>query len=236
VAGLAFILAILTAIPDRSTINANGTPVSDVMASALGDFGSNVYLVLIASITLLGGTAFMAGAVRHAFSMARDGMLPGSKLLSRTSARTAAPIGAIIAVTAITALPLLASSAIVVLITGAVAVMYVAYFLMTSVLLVARLKGWPHNGAPFKLGGLGIVVNIYCVLFSLVMMINLMWPRDATNPDKGGVPVAWWLIGVPLILGLIYYVTIVAPRLRRGEGLADSPEEVRRQAASTEPR
>lgn len=236
VAGLAFILTILTAIPDRATINANGTPVSDVMASVLGDFGSSVYLVLIASITLLGGTAFMAGAVRHAFSMARDGMLPGSKLLSRTSARTAAPIGAIIAVTAITALPLLASSAIVVLITGAVAVMYVAYFLMTSVLLIARLKGWPHNDAPFKLGGLGIVVNIYCVLFSLVMMINLMWPRDATNPDKGGVPVAWWLIGVPLVLGLIYYVFTVAPRLRRGEGLADSAEEIRRQAASTEPR
>lgn len=236
IAGLVFILAVLTAIPDRATINANGTPVSDVMASALGDFGSNVYLVLIACITLLGGTAFMAGAVRHAFSMARDGMLPGSEFLSRTSARTAAPIGAIIVVTVITALPLLASSAIVVLITGAVAVMYVAYFLMTSVLLVARLKGWPQNDAPFKLGGFGVVVNIYCVLFSLAMMVNLMWPRAATNPDKGGVPVAWWLIGVPLVLGIVYYVATVAPRLRRGEGLLDSADAVRRQAANSDPR
>ena len=234
VAGLVFILAILTAIPDRATINDSGTPVSDVMASALGDAGSNVYLVLIACITLLGGTAFMAGAVRHAFSMARDRMLPGSEFLSRTSARTAAPIGAIVAVTVITALPLLASSAIVVLITGAVAVMYVAYFLMTVVLLGARLKGWPQAEAPFKLGGLGIAVNIYCVLFSLGMMINLMWPREATNPNKGGVPVAWWLIGVPLVLGIVYYLTTVAPRLRRGEGLPDSAEAIRRQAATNE--
>ncbi|KRF24404.1 APC family permease [Phycicoccus sp. Soil803] len=234
VAGLLFIVAILTAIPDRATINTNGTPVSDVMTSALGDAGSNVYLVVIACITLLGGTAFMAGAVRHAFSMARDGMLPASGLVSRTSTRTAAPIGAIIVVSVITALPLLASSTIVVLVAGAVAVMYVAYFLMTSVMLIARLKGWPQQEAPFKLGRAGLVLNIYGVIFSLAMMINLMWPRDATNPAKAGLPVAWWLIGLPLVLGLIYYVTTIAPRLRRGEGLTDSEKAIREQAVRTE--
>jgi amino acid transporter len=231
VAGLFFILAVLTAVPDRATINVNGTPVSDVMDAALGDFGSDAYLVLIACITLLGGTAFMAGAVRHTFSMARDGMLPASRLLSRTSTRTAAPIGAIVTVTVITALPLIASNTIVVLVTGAVAVMYVAYFLMTSVLLVARLKGWPHNEAPFRLGPAGVLVNVYAVVFSAVMMVNLMWPRAATNPDKGGLPVAWWLLGVPLVLGIAYYLAVVAPRLNRGEGLSDDAEEIRRQAA-----
>lgn len=88
VAGFVFILAVLTAIPDRATIVVNGTPVTDVMDSALGDFGSNAYLVLIACITVLGGTAFMAGAVRHTFSMARDGMLPGSDFLRRVPPRT----------------------------------------------------------------------------------------------------------------------------------------------------
>ncbi len=213
VAGLAFILAILTAIPDLGTINTTGTPVQDVVSAALGQTGARLYLVLIVFITLLGGTAFMAGAVRHAFSMARDGMLPGSNFLSRTSQRTSAPIGAIVTVAVITALPLIASSTIAVLVTGAVAVMYVGYFLMTGVLLIARLKGWPNAHSPFRLGGFGVVLNVYGVLFSAAMMVNLMWPRDATNPDKAGIPVAWWLLGVPLLIGVGYYLIWVAPKL-----------------------
>jgi amino acid transporter len=222
VAGFVFILAVLTAIPSRATIMVNGAPVTDVMHSALGTFGNDAYLVLIAAITLLGGTAFMAGAVRHTFSMARDGMLPPlSDLLSRVPPRTGTPIGAIIAVTIVTAVPLLASSTIVVLVTGAVAVMYVAYFLMTSVLLVARLKGWPQHTAPFQLGRWGIAINIYGVLFSLFMMVNLLWRRPATNPDKWGLPVAWWLVGQPLVIGVIYFFAVIAPRLRREEGQSD---------------
>lgn len=232
VAGLAFIIAILTAIPDTSTINANGTPVTDVVTAALGDGGNDAYLVLIMFITLLGGTAFMAGAVRHAFSMARDGMLPGSDFLSRTSPRTAAPIGAIVVVSVITLLPAFASNTVAVLVTGAVAVMYVAYFLITSVLLVARFKGWPHASSPFSLGRWGMIVNIYAVAFTAFMMINLMWPRAATNPDKAGLPVAWWLLGAPLIIGVIYFFTSIAPKIRNDESGSDIAASLKKRTNS----
>lgn len=213
VAGLAFILAILTAIPDRATINANGTPVVDVITAALGADGNKLYLVLIATITLLGGTAFFAGAVRHAFSMARDDMLPGSEFLSRTYAKTGTPLGAITVIAVITAIPLVASQTIAVLVTGAVAVMYVGYFLMTLVLLKARLAGWPHKTSSFALGRWGLPINLVAVAFSAAMMINLLWRRDTSNPEKWGLPVAWWLLGAPLILGLVYFLGAVKSRL-----------------------
>jgi amino acid transporter len=215
VVGLAFILAILTAIPDRGTINANGTPVIDVITAALGADGSKLYLVLIATITLLGGTAFFAGAVRHAFSMARDDMLPGSEFLSRTSAKTGTPLGAIIVIAVITAVPLVASQTIAVLVTGAVAVMYVGYFLMTLVSLKARLGGWPKQASTFALRGWGIPLNIAAVIFTGAMMINLLWRRDTTNPDKWGLPVAWWLLGVPVVVGVVYFYTSVRSRLHQ---------------------
>jgi amino acid transporter len=215
ISGLAFILAILTAIPDLGTINTTGTPVQDVISAALNDSGGRLYLALITCITLLACTAIFAGAVRHVFSMARDGMLPGSHFLSRTSARTAAPVGAILVIGLTTALPLVASRTIAVLVTGAVAVLYVAYFLITSVLLVARVKGWPSASAPFSLGNWGLPLNAVAVLFTAAMMVNLMWPREATNPHKSGLPVAWWLLGIPLIVGIGYYLAVIAPRLRR---------------------
>jgi amino acid transporter len=218
IAGLAFILAILTAIPDLATVNKTGVPIQDAIGSALGDGGSRFYLGLIAVITLLGGTAFFAGAVRHAFSMARDGMLPGSQLLSRTSPKTGAPMGAIIVIAVVTAIPLIASRTIAVLVTGAVAVMYVAYFLITIVLLRARLRGWPQQTSPFTLGRWGLPLNVLAIAFTGVMMVNLLWPRDATNPEKWGLPVAWWLLGIPIVVGLAYFAAIVKTRLHGGSG------------------
>jgi amino acid transporter len=215
VSGLAFILAILTAIPDLGEINATGTPVQDVISAAANDKGGKLYLVLIACITLLACTAIFAGAVRHLFSMARDGMLPWSPYLSRTATRTGAPIGAIVVIAVITSLPLVASRTIEVLVTGAVAVLYVAYFLMTSVLLASRVKGWPRRSAPFSLGRWGLPLTLVAVVFTAAMMVNLMWPRAATNPHWAGLPVAWWLLGAPLIVGIGYYLAVVAPKLRR---------------------
>lgn len=215
-AGLVFIFVILTAMPDRKAIVKSATPVNDVVQSAMGHAGKDLYLVLILFITILGANAFFAGAVRHLFSMARDGMLPGHKFLSRTRESNGTPYGAVVAIAVITALPFIASRTFSVLVTGAVAVMYVAYFLIMVVLLVARLRGWPGNAEPgrFSLGRWGMPITVFSVIYSGLMMVNLMWPRAATNPDKFGLPVAWWLLGLPALAGLIYYLASIRSKVR----------------------
>ena len=44
-------------------------------------------------------------------------------------------------------------------------------------------------------------------------MINLLWPRDLTNPSFHGIRVAIWLIGIPLVVGAVYYVAAQHRRL-----------------------
>jgi amino acid transporter len=223
-AGLIFILVILTAMPDRAKIAASATPVQDVVRSALGHAGSDFYLWLILFITVLGANAYFTGAVRHLFSMARDGVLPGSRFLAKTRAGNGSPYGAVTAIAVITALPFIASRVFAILVTGAVAVIYIAYFLMLVVLLVARLRGWPkvERDDLFSLGRWGTPITIFGVLYTGAMSVNLMWPRPATNPDKFGVPVAWWLLGLPLLAGLIYYLARVARQVHTDE--VDAPD------------
>jgi Na+-driven multidrug efflux pump len=93
----------------------------------------------------------------------------------------------------------------------------VAYFLIMLVLLAARLRGWPQVDSPFRLGRFGMPLNVVAVLFAGAIMINGLWPRAATNPDKWGLPVAWWLLGVPLIIGAIYFAAVLLPRYKRAE-------------------
>jgi amino acid transporter len=219
IAGLLFIVVILTAMPNRKSIIASATPVQDVITAAIGETGKNLYLVLILVITVLGANAFFAGAVRHLFSMARDGMLPGSTFLSRTRESNGSPYGAVLAIAVITALPFIASRTFAVLVTGAVAVMYVAYLLTLVVLLIARLDGWPRHPThgQFSLGRWGTPLTIFGILYNAAMVVNLMWPRQATNPDKFGLPVAWWLLGLPGVIGLVYYLAAVVRRTRTND-------------------
>ena len=100
---------------------------------------------------------------------------------------------------------------------GATAAMYVAYFLVMSVTLIYRFRGWPKVKGWFSLGRWGILVNIVAVVGTGLTALDLLWPRPATNPTynqidgtTGGfflknVPMAWLIIGFPLLVGVIFY-------------------------------
>jgi amino acid transporter len=139
--------------------------------------------------------------------MARSGQLPFSAPLSRTG-RSGEPWVAAVVLGVITSLPLiLVTQNLSVLVTGATAAIYVPYFLVTGVALIARLRGWPREPAPFSLGRWGIPVNVLAVVGAGLTCINLLWPRDSTNPVfKLDVRVAYWLVGIPLVIGIVYYV------------------------------
>jgi hypothetical protein len=101
---------------------------------------------------------------------------------------------------------------------GATGAMYAAYFLVMVTTLVARLRGWPRKRAYFALGKWGLPVNVLAVIGTGLTFVNVEWPRAATNPTynqvagtTGGlfvkdIPMAWVLLGVPLLVGVVYYV------------------------------
>jgi hypothetical protein len=100
---------------------------------------------------------------------------------------------------------------------GATAAMYSAYFLIMTVTLIYRLRGWPKVKGWFSLGRWGVLINIVAVIGTGVTALDLLWPRSATNPtynqisgSAGGnflksVPMAWLIIGLPLLIGVVFY-------------------------------
>src|SRR5205823_3250179 len=101
------------------------------------------------------------------------------------------------------------------------AAIYVSYILGNIAILLARLRGWPREDSPFKLGQWGLVVNILGLVWGLAMEINFLWPRNAAvggqNPPLSAlpnlsisgpisnIPVFEFTLGVILLVGLIYW-------------------------------
>jgi hypothetical protein len=98
--------------------------------------------------------------------------------------------------------------------------LYVAYLMVTTPLLVRRLTGGglpagvDENGRPlFSLGRFGLIVNLVAVAYGLAMAINLGWPRaDVYDPAGDG----WYLHYLPLItLAVVAAGGLLAYRTQR---------------------
>lgn len=208
--GIFFLVTVILAIPNVDTIMASDNPLPEIFDSWLPPWGSKVYLGLLLGIEILGCNAFFTAVSRQLFGMARAGQLPGSKFIAKT--RKGTPTGAIIVVGLVTSLPLLLAQEMATLAGGATAAIYVPYFLLLALLLVARLRGWPKSRVEggFNLGKWGIPVNIIAVLTAAGALIALHWPSDNTNPVFLGIRVSYWLILITVGLGIgpfIWWIT-----------------------------
>jgi len=99
---------------------------------------------------------------------------------------------------------------------GATGMIYLSYILGNVAILLARLKGWPKESSPFRLGQWGLLVNILGLVWGVLMEINFLWPRNASvggqNPPLSALPNATGTgtIGVPGPIGdiPIYELTL----------------------------
>jgi amino acid transporter len=222
--GICFIGLFLLSIPDLPAAMQSGTPVQDIIDNVLPTWVVKLYLVLIVWVLILAPNALFTGISRHVYSMARDGQLPFSAALSRTRAN-GVPWVAALTICVLSSLPVIfVTSDLTVLVTGAIAAIYVPYVLVMAISLWARVKGWPHGEpAPFSLGRWGIPVNIAGLLCAGATLLNLVWGRDTTNPVwKLDIRVTYWLVGIPLLIGLVYY-PLHQHRKLGGEEAAGAP-------------
>jgi amino acid transporter len=113
--------------------------------------------------------------------MARDDQLPFSRPLSKVNPRLHTPVWACIIVGALSAIPFIQFAGAAVIAVGATASIYFSYLLGNLAVLRARTKGWPRTRAPFKLGALGLIVNIVAVLWGAAMLLNFLTPSSASS-------------------------------------------------------
>jgi urea carboxylase system permease len=215
VGGLLIILFAEVSVPNIHSpqIATSGLPF--VVKATLGNTIGNVFLIDSAIAITVCGLAVHAGAVRMIFTMGRDGRLPFAPAIAQVHSRSRTPLVASIA-TGVLAIALLVLNmenqrAFFVLTSVAIITFYVAYLCVTGPLLIARTRGkWrtASDGKYFSLGRWGWPVNLLAVIFQMVVIVNLGWPRAAVYGSDHWYYQWGALVFITLLgsLGAIYYL------------------------------
>ncbi|MFC9549938.1 APC family permease [Rhodococcus sp. NPDC056960] len=194
--GAALVLAAQMAMPDilgqnnLDMIAAQGLPY--VLKAVLGETFAKLFLVAVAISMCVCALAVQAAGIRMVFSMARDGKLPFSNRLASVNSKTRSMVGASILLGVAPVALLLVNvgnqQVFTTVASIALVLFYIAYLIVTVSLLIRRFKKqWPKpdHGPYFNLGSLATTINIAAVVFQIVALINLMWPRVEIYGDAG---------------------------------------------------
>ena len=195
-------LSLLLAVPDFGAVisGADADPVISVLNNAFGTTGTKVVLVVVMMSFLSCTLSLMAAASRLMYSYARDDMIFGSHLLRRFDAKRHIPPYSMVIAAVVPALVVLGSvvstKALTSIVSFAILGIYLAFQMVVLAALRARLKGWVPSGA-FTLGRWGMPVTIAALVYGVLTMVNIAWPR---TPDA-----AWYdnyLVGLSALVGV----------------------------------
>jgi urea carboxylase system permease len=242
-AGLAGGVLILVAMMTLTNVSAEeigtlGLPF--VIKDALGDTLGDIFLIDSAVAITVCCLAVHTAGIRMMFSMARDNRLPAGSAVARVSGKSRTPIVPALVIGGLAIALLLINignqRVFSVLIAVAIILFYLAYLCVTGPLLLARLRGdWPRpdHGSYFSLGKWGLPVNLVAVVYQVVAIVNLAWPReDIYGADHWYFQYgAFVFIGLIVLAGGIYYFAV--QRDKPAEPLPEHRAEIDAALAST---
>jgi urea carboxylase system permease len=222
VIGGIFLYAMLLGIPNMSTAIKEGWGPAQIIDANFGNAFSTVFLLVVAAAIFVCCLAIMTSTIRLCFGMARDDVLPGSKALRKVNPKLHTPIWSCIVVGILAGIPYIQFAGVFIIAIAATGMIYLSYLIGNLALLRARLGGWPRVKAPFSLGKWGLPINVLAIAWGGGMLINMAWPRAATNPRPkelpgtlnfhwhwlNGQPVLWTVLVVILIVGGVYYAIV----------------------------
>jgi amino acid transporter len=245
IAGFIFLLAITLSFRDIEAAVAEGQAFGFPFATTIQEnlnqvlFGEvtlgDLYLVVILIAVSVCTLAIHGATTRLMFSMGRDGRIPMGGTWGHVNGTFKTPSNAAIGVGVLATLPLLVTGAAAsfYLAIAATGTIYIAYLLCNWGVLRARRRGWPHQGAWFKLGSWGTIINVLALIYGLLMVINIaLWEWEGfgdfgnelrsiwSNPpintflqwngevlsDLPAIPVFEFFVGAVLIIGVLYYL------------------------------
>lgn len=223
VLGGLLVLAGILAAPDLTDGRLATEGLSYVLTSSLGDGVGRLLLADVAVAVAVATLAIQTAGSRMLFSMARDGVLPCSSRLAKVSPRTGMPAAPALLVGAAAAalglLNLASPEAFLAIGTTCIAMLYLAYAMVTGPMLLRRLRRLPlspatgplhdETGRPlFSLGRWGLPVNAVAFVYGAFMTVNLAWPRAAVYDPAGGHWYFQWFtvlfLGATVLLGAAY--------------------------------
>jgi amino acid transporter len=205
-----FAMAIPGAI--GKTVNGTANPMVAIFSGHFGGFASDL-LQIVAFVAMLSCLlANITCATRTSFSLARDRMLPFSRIWSYVNPATATPIYTILAVGVFAIIINLLSGGFA---SNVLAVVNVALYLTYGSTCVAVLIGLRRGSIPdapagyFSLGRWLVPVTVTCIVFSLAVIVFMIGPASSHT-------VLIYAVGFE-VAGAIWYIAAVRGRLNRGE-------------------
>jgi len=224
IGGGLLIFAALLAAPSLTDGNLATQGLPWVITEVLGPVGGRIMLVDVAIAVAVCTLAIQTAGSRMVFSMARERRLPFDKFLSHVSPRTGTPINASVVVGVGAAIALWTNwdqpAVFLALTSICIGLLYLAYLGVTVPQLIVRIKntingrkltGVDETGKPlFTLGRWGILINSVAVVYQLIAVINLFWPRKEVYDLEGKT---WWLqysavlfLGATLLVGVAIHI------------------------------
>ncbi|OOG14704.1 APC family permease [Pseudomonas sp. C9] len=201
-------LALILAVPDIAKVlsGEDKDPMSTIMANAFGPTGWRIVTAVITVSFVSCVLSLQAAASRLLYSFARDEMVMGSSVLKRLSPTTRVPTAALITCGVIPAAIVCAGfyleNAIAIIVSFAAIGIYLSFQMIVGGALFARIRGWKPAGQ-FTLGGWGWIVNILALIYGLLAIANMSWPRTPDAPWYSNYGILL-TAAVVIVFGLFY--------------------------------
>ncbi|MGX6448882.1 APC family permease [Patulibacter sp. S7RM1-6] len=210
-------LGLVLAIPDyRAVLSGGGDPVADTITAALGSGVTRPLFGLFVVGFFASLLALQASASRMVFAYAREGVLPGARVLARLSARDGMPVPAILVtglVAGVVLLTTLFDAVFSTLISATSGGFFVAFAFPAVAFLVALLRGRWTPG-PFSLGRWTRPVAVLAVVWTLFELVNIAWPRATDVP--------WYQAWAVVLIGGVLAVLGVAIQVARRDAIREA--------------
>lgn len=217
-------LALVLSVADIPAVIAGKdvTPVDTLLNDAFGAVGAKIVLGIVLISFLSCVMSLQAAASRLAYSYGRDDMIVGSRLLKKFSAARHIPPYALLLAAIVPALIVLGSKvstdALTKVISFAAFGIYLGFQMVVFAALRARLKGWKPSGK-YQLGKWGLPVNIGALVYGIIAMINMCWPRTPDAP--------WYDNYIVLVSGVIVVgIGLLYMMIHRSYGHSNVPYDV----------
>lgn len=225
-------LALLLAVPDFAAVisGADADPVTSVLTAAFGPVGLKVVLGVVLLSFLSCALSLQAAASRLLYSYARDDMIAFSRVFRKFSPVRHIPPNAMLVAAAVPAVIVLGSivseDALIKIISFAVLGIYLGFQMVVLAALRARVRGWRPAG-PFTLGRAGPAVNVAALVYGVLAILNMTWPRTPDAPWYDNYLVA--LSGLVVVAAGLVYLLVARPYDKGDAPSGDAiPQEVRR--------
>jgi urea carboxylase system permease len=236
VGGALLLISALMAAPSLTDGNLASVGLPYVLTSVMGSVAGRIMLVDVVIAICVCTLACQTSGSRMMYSMARQQALPFHRALSRVSPRTGTPIVTSVVVGVGAALALIVNLGQAAVFTAlsslCIAMLYIAYLGVTGPLLWHRIRasrggssgstgpsaaladGVDERGKPlFSLGRWGIPVNVIAVVYQVLAIVNLAWPRKSVYDLTGHT---WWLQwSAPLFIGIVLVIGVAVHRVLR---------------------